>query len=75
MYTVKVKPRYKYRYRCSGCGSEDVVVRAEVYWDYDRQEWRFSEFLGDDDWCNNCQCECCIEDVREEIKDEWPPSS
>ena len=73
MYTVKAKPIYKYRVRCASCGSEDIIVHAECYWDFDAQEWKFSEWMdGMDDWCGNCQCETNVEDVREEVKPEWP---
>lgn len=73
MMEVKVKRVKKFRMKCESCGSEDVIGYASVYWDFDRQEWRHYDFTDQDDWCNACNCETCIEQITVyEDPPEWP---
>lgn len=76
MYTVKEKRVRKFRFKCSECGSENVAVFATVYWSFDRQEWVFEDFTGQDDWCNECECEVTAEEVAVFVDPpSWPTES
>jgi len=39
---------------CSNCGSTNVVLNAEVDWNFDKQRWEVANVL-DDGQCKDCQ--------------------
>jgi hypothetical protein len=41
---------------CTECGSDQVEVIADMYWDEYEQDWRLNEVDYDRTWC--CECEC-----------------
>lgn len=54
-------PTPKYRWVCSTCGSENVNCSGTLQWDYDKQEWIFDGVPMDDDYCEDCEEECRVE--------------
>ena len=48
---------------CSDCKSEDVVADAYAAWNWVTQEWDIVATFDKGSHCNNCGCECRIEDV------------
>ena len=66
MYTIKTvtsgRVRRRVRMVCAYCGSENVIVYAEAYWDKSSQQWLFGDFQDMDDWCNDCGKETTVEE-------------
>ena len=60
---VPVRKPKKYRWKCTHCGSTNVVADFSCYWDEKLQKW-----IGDDDlerdWCHECQSETRLENVE-----------
>lgn len=58
-------------YRCTACGSSNVIADATVRWDVAEQEWIVSGIF-DAMTCGDCDKECdhgfpCIETADEEV--------
>jgi hypothetical protein len=49
---------------CSHCGSEDVLCDAYAVWNTDNQEWEIGSLFDKGAYCNTCDGECRIEEVK-----------
>lgn len=56
----------KYRWVCSKCGSENVNCSGPMNFNYDKQEWVPCGTPNDDDFCEDCETECTLEQVFDE---------
>jgi len=52
-----------YKYVCAYCGGDNVNCSANVVWDVPKQEWVIAGDPLDDDFCEDCDGECNLEQV------------
>ena len=53
---------------CSNCGSENVQIR--VWYNPNTQEVAYDCNDGDA-WCDNCECECSLEQAKDFLKNKY----
>ena len=53
------------RMYCKNCGSEDILLDADLRWDVEKQEWRVNQVYFEGTWCDGCE-EQGVKVMREE---------
>ena len=53
------------RMACETCGSDDVMRDAWASWSYDAQDWELRGEPFDDAFCESCECETSIVEVKD----------